>query len=147
MQDQLQRRPSELQNPSSPYNDVISPHGSLNQISPLDRDSREILAAIRELQRNLDLSHEFSAVLAAIQEKDVKHTPVLVALQEQKTDINAHFDDLKEMVRQAQIRFIPGTIFGVRQDFGWRWFRHIESTDSDLPNFGSEHLNATNRWI
>ena len=88
------------QNPSSPYNAMI--HNEQQSISAPDRDM-SILAAIRELQRNLDWSHEFSAVIAAIQEKDVKHTPVLVALQEQKTDINAQFDDLRELFRQAGV--------------------------------------------
>jgi len=106
------RRGELQQNPSSPYaisirNDLEGSPSNVPDRSvsaAAERESREILAAIRELQRNLDLSHEFSAVIAAVQEKDVKHTPVLVALQEQKTDINAQFDDLREMLRQGPDR-------------------------------------------
>ena len=114
------RRGELQQNPSSPYaisirNDLEGSPSNVPDRSvsaAAERESREILAAIRELQRNLDLSHEFSAVIAAVQEKDVKHTPVLVALQEQKTDINAQFDDLREMLRQAQIWILFGGFRG-----------------------------------
>jgi len=104
------------QNPSSPYaistaisirNDLEGSPSNVPDRSVSaapDRENREILAAIRELQRNFDLSHEFSAVIAAVQEKDVKHTPVLVALQEQKSDINTQFEDLREMLRQGPDR-------------------------------------------
>ena len=114
------RRGELQQNPSSPYaisirNDLEGSPSNVPDRSvsaAAERESREILAAIRELQRNLDLSHEFSAVIAAVQEKDVKHTPVLVALQEQKTDINAQFDDLREMLRQARIWILFGGFRG-----------------------------------
>ena len=120
MQEQL-RRAELQQNPSSPYNAISIRNdleGSPSNVpdrsvsAAAERESREILAAIRELQRNLDLSHEFSAVIAAVQEKDVKHTPVLVALQEQKTDINAQFEDLREMLRQARIWILFGGFRG-----------------------------------
>jgi len=95
MQDQLRR--SELQqNPSSPYNAIIQNEGS---ISAPERGSTEILAAIRDLERTLDMSQQLSAVLAAVQDKDVR--PLLLALQEQKTDMNAQFDDMRETVRQV----------------------------------------------
>ena len=63
---------------------------------------RAVLTAIRELQRNLDLSHEFSALLAAINNKEVKHTPVLAALHEQKVDLHTQLHDLRELLHEAR---------------------------------------------
>ena len=74
---------------------------------------RAVLTAIRELQRNLDLSHEFSALLAAINSKEVKHTPVLAALQEQKVDLHTQLDDLRELLHEAHRFLINFMIFFV----------------------------------
>jgi len=120
MQDQLRR--SELQqNPSSPYNAIIQNEGS---ISAPERGSTEILAAIRDLERTLDMSQQLSAVLAAVQDKDVR--PLLLALQEQKTDMNAQFDDMRETVRQVRCcRPMSSSPLQIDNHWNCGWFARI----------------------
>jgi len=120
MQDQL-RRTELQQNPSSPYNAIIQNESS---ISAPERGSAEILAAIRDLERTLDMSQQLSAVLAAVQDKDVR--PLLLALQEQKTDMNAQFDDMRETVRQVRCcRPMSSSPLQIDNHWNCGWFARI----------------------
>ncbi|CAJ1399739.1 unnamed protein product [Effrenium voratum] len=97
--DQL-RRAEFLQRAASGPHDAINIR---NDIAPADRiqedNSGEVLSAVRDLQRSLDLSYEFSAVLTAIQEQDF--TPVLAAFHDQRADLSTQLEDVRATLQKV----------------------------------------------
>jgi len=67
-------------------------------------DMTEVLQAIKDVPRQLDLSYEFSTVLTAIQEKEQDLSQIVTVLTDHRNDMKLELEDLRSAVRvQAQL--------------------------------------------